>query len=83
LRLCELLGHPVHHLDESFGPGTRRGRILTGDQQAVGEDVRLPVGGLGKDPTFACSSSSTRKGTTLVRPTASSSVLVKPVTLLP
>ena len=28
--------------------GTRRG-ILTGDQQTVGEDVRLPVGRLGKD----------------------------------
>src|ERR1700741_1390226 len=52
LYLSGLLGHRVHPLAKSFRPGTQRGRILTGDQQAVGEDVRLPVSRLGKDATL-------------------------------
>src|SRR5262249_26035047 len=45
----ELLGLLVQHLDENLGRGTGRGRILTGDEQAIGENVRLPVAGLGEE----------------------------------
>ena len=82
-RRRELLGHPVHHLDESFRPGTRRGRVLTGDQEAVDKNVRLPVGGLGKDAALYLQLVLDEKGHHLGQADRLSSTLVKPVTRLP
>src|SRR6516225_6717959 len=60
-----------------------RGRVLTGDQQPVGDDVDPQFLTLEKMAPRPSSSSSTRKGTTLVSPTSASSPSVKPVTFLP
>jgi hypothetical protein len=76
----DLLGQQVEKL---LRGGARRGWVLTGDQQAVGDDCTPQSPVVEKWAPFALSSSSTRKGTTRVSPTASSSVLVKPVTFLP
>src|SRR5262249_18420629 len=58
-------------------------RVLAGNQLTVLDSVNAPVLDLGEDGAEAISSSSTRKGTTFVRPISSSSPSVKPVTFLP
>src|SRR5215813_7857531 len=70
-------------VDQDLGGRSGRGRVLTGDQQSVGDDVDTPVFDLEKVAPRPSSSSSTRKGTTSVRPTSASSPSVNPVTFLP
>jgi len=64
---------------QRLGGRCGRRRVLPGGQQAIGDDMGLPVGHLGVVTTVLLSMSSIRKGTTWVRPAACSSVLVKPV----
>jgi hypothetical protein len=73
------LGAAVKHVEKQLCGRAGGGWILTSRQLSIADDVP-PVSSLGEPRRF--SSSSTRNGTTFVRPTASSSPLVKPVTFL-
>src|SRR6516164_11451884 len=66
---------------QNVGGGAGRGGVLAGDQLAVGDRVNAPVT-VKKVAPRLITSSSTGKGTTLVKPT-SCSPSVKPVTFLP
>src|SRR6516162_8326678 len=61
-------------VDQDLGGRSGRGRVLTGDQQSVGDDVDTPVFDLGESGTEA---------EQLVLDTSSSSPSVNPVTFLP